>query len=137
LPEYTKAQTARPQAEDSILNHLSATYVSAPRKAISIADSLLCSGTITNNETIARLSLYMGACYYFLSKTDSCIIYLDTALALSKKTGNSRLIANSYNAEAIIHVFLGNYNKALQMNKAALNIYRKLEDTTAMVNSLK
>ncbi len=135
-PDATAAQTGS-RAEDSLLNHLSNTYVRNPRRAVSIADSLLRSGTITNNETLARLSLYMGASYYFLSKTDSCIIYLDTALALSKKTGNRRLIANSYNAEAIIHVFLGNYNKALQMNKAALNIYRKLKDTTAMVNSLK
>jgi len=122
---------------DTLLIRLKQIYVTQPDEAVRLAKNYLISNQHINPEIKIRLSIYLGADYYYLGKPDSSLMYLDTALNLSNKINNQRLLANSYNAQAIIHIHLGNYEKALRMNKSACNLYRQLNDTMAMVNSLK
>jgi len=122
---------------DTLLIRLKQIYVTQPDEAVRLAKEYLTSHQHINPEIKIRLFIYLGADYYYLGKSDSSLMYLDTALNLSDKTNNQRLLANSYNAQAIIHIHIGNYEKALSMNKSAYNLYRQLNDTMAMVNSLK
>jgi len=115
---------------DSVLNFLKQIYVKQPNKAVSIAKNYMISASAITHEEKIRLSIYLGAAYFYLGQSDTSIIYLDSALYFSRNTENDQLLANSFNAEAIIHLHIANYDKALQMNKEAFQLYHKLNSST-------
>ena len=120
-----------------MLHYIKSIYKKNPGKAIILGTNYFHDPGFGDKKEKARLALYTGASYYFSGQPDSSLYYLDSCLVLSQTTNDKELLAQSYNAQSILHLYLGNYQKAFIMNKKAFAFYRELNDTAAMMNSLK
>ncbi len=73
--------------------------------------------------------------YYYQNKADKAIHFGEQALALAKTLNDKTLLANTYNDYSMPFHMKGDFQKAVELNKSALDIRLKLRDTMGMISS--
>lgn len=73
--------------------------------------------------------------YYYQNNADKAIHFGTQALTLAKTLNDKTLLANTFNDYSMPFHMKGNFQKAVELNKAALDIRLKLQDTMGIISS--
>jgi signal transduction histidine kinase len=82
-----------------------------------------------------KILLHLGSTYYF-TKPDSCLMFTEQALSLSRSLGYREGEISSLNNAGEALRFIGNYPRALQMQLEALALNRQYKDLDGEATSL-
>lgn len=114
-------------ARKSILLVIVIVFISLGCKAQNITiDSLKLVLATSNNDTV-RCGLYYDIGYqYYMVDLKSTILYADSLLELSKRTGYKKGLVKYHNLMGIYHDQKGNFNKSIEEYNKSLDISRSI-----------
>ena len=91
----------------------------------------------TQPEDTTRISLLMDVAYtYYFSKPDSCLLYAEQALSLTRKLQRTAEQVSALNCAGEALRFLGDYPGSLKMQMEALELSRKMKDMNSEIRAL-